>query len=516
MAAPSRLFLRPSGGTPGITPTQATEWDFFTGFVRVVPVLGTKSNTAFSNKAVADTTATAQRDALAYQFIYPLVTGTQFLTSHTFKGRMLALEAATGNNLRSQVVIRVMASDGSTVRATLFAGDLTQLTTNPGSEWNTAARNISITTASRAAATISCAANYTSVAGDYLVIEVGYRKHAAASTTGTIRLGDNAAADLPENETQTTDGNTWLEFSGDLDPSQVVRVSAVVASTTTVDSTTRLRLRTSTSIDSISAVTATPRIRIRGATSIDSLSTVTVVGGVQPLRASALVASTSTVTAAPYLRLRSSPLVASTTTVTAATTMRLRASPLVASTSTVVAASRLRLRFSPLVASNSALVAATQLRLRTAALVASTSVLNVIAGIQGGVSYYNPSATIASISDIAVAAQLRLRASPIVASASDVTATVTLVLRQAITIAVTSDVLASVRLRIRGAVDIASTSTVQVIAGIVETHDFPIPPVVAVLPTTPRIHTGVRGVAAVMPHTSPVQIGGDHGEVRIT
>jgi hypothetical protein len=219
MAAPSRLYLRPSGGTPGITPTPDTQWEQTTGFGRVVPSL-TKQNTAFAQSGFADSTATANRDVLMRQFVYPLVAGTAFTTAHTFKGRILAFEGASASNLRSQCIIRVIGSDGSTVRATLFAGDLTTGTNNPTSEWNLSApRNVSPTTSARAAATITCAANYTAVAGDHLVIEIGYRKHAAANTTGTIRLGDTtASSDLPENETQTTDGATWFEFSGDLDP----------------------------------------------------------------------------------------------------------------------------------------------------------------------------------------------------------------------------------------------------------------------------------------------------------
>lgn len=219
----TRLYLPPSGGTPGITPTPATEWDFSTGFARVVPAQ-TKSNVAFASKAITDATATANRDTCIYQFVYPLPTGVAFLTSQTIKGRVLTLEGATASNLRSQAIIRVMGSDGTTVRATLYAGDLTTGTTNPTSEWGTTQANRQMPRGT----TVAVAANYTSVAGDHLVIELGYRKHAAASTAGTIRLGTlSATADLPENETQTTDGDTWIEFSGSLDAPPVIVTTTI-------------------------------------------------------------------------------------------------------------------------------------------------------------------------------------------------------------------------------------------------------------------------------------------------
>jgi hypothetical protein len=252
----SRLYLRPSGGTPGITPTQASEWDFFTGFTRVVPS-PTKTNTAFANKAVTDATATANRDALAYQFVYPLQAGIAFATTQTIKGRVLALEGATASNLRSQAVIRVIASDGTTVRATLYAGDTTTGTANPTSEWATAATNRQMPRGT----SVAVAANYTTVAGDYLVIEIGYRKHAAASTTGTIRLGDTTAStDLAENEATTTDGSTWIDFSVDLDPS----AGTIFVPTDTFSGTTGQNLTAYSANYTVFDTAASPKISSAG------------------------------------------------------------------------------------------------------------------------------------------------------------------------------------------------------------------------------------------------------------
>lgn len=51
--------------------------------------------------------------------------------------------------------------------------------------------------------------------GDRIVIELGIISVNTSTTeyTGTIRIGDNGASDLPENETETdTTMNPWLEF----------------------------------------------------------------------------------------------------------------------------------------------------------------------------------------------------------------------------------------------------------------------------------------------------------------
>lgn len=216
----TRLYLPPSGGTPGITPNPSTSWEFTTGFARVVPSL-TKNNVAGATKAVADTTATTDRDGLAYQYVYPLPTGVVFATTDTFKGQVMWQETATTANLSAQMMVRVLASDGTTVRATLYAGDTQTGAANPTNEFSTTLTNREIVNV----APVACAANYTTVAGDYLVIEVGCRKRANASTTGNIRVSTaTAETDLAaDSNTGTVAGASWFETSGSLSaPSTIV------------------------------------------------------------------------------------------------------------------------------------------------------------------------------------------------------------------------------------------------------------------------------------------------------
>lgn len=177
---------------------------------RVIPAVA-KTNTAFATQQIVDATATSGRTVAFKQYVFPLNAGTAFTTAQTFKGQVLAFEAANANNLASQCIVRVIASDGTTVRATLYAGNTGALT----NEWALAQTNRGMPRGT-ATTPVSCAAAYTSVTGDYLVWEEGFIKLAAATGTGNIRYGDNAASDLLGNETSTADLNTWFEWSGDL------------------------------------------------------------------------------------------------------------------------------------------------------------------------------------------------------------------------------------------------------------------------------------------------------------
>lgn len=180
----------------------------------------TKQNSAFGTRALTDATATTDRDSMIRQYQYALPTGTSFATTDTVKGRVLCGETASGYNIHAQCVIRVVSSNGLTVRATLYGGSTLTGTSSPTGEWPVTGAGPDYTgKASRKVphlCPVNLQANYTSVAGDILVAEIGYRKHIAGSALGVMRFGDNAASDLPEDETTTTDLNTWLEFSTEL------------------------------------------------------------------------------------------------------------------------------------------------------------------------------------------------------------------------------------------------------------------------------------------------------------
>lgn len=139
----------------------------------------------------------------------------------TVKGQLLAREFAASDNVtRSNIGIRVVSSDGSTVRGTLLAIGVAGGTTAELSDTGFRNRKIAI------AASLS---SVDALAGDYIVIELGFRSPTAGTTPeAAFKYGENAS-DLPEDETQTTDGAGWLEFSQTINLSSLTVTPAFVA-----------------------------------------------------------------------------------------------------------------------------------------------------------------------------------------------------------------------------------------------------------------------------------------------
>jgi len=162
------------------------------------------STTFWANGAAA-----ASESALARQFISePMDAGIAFATTDTIKSQVRCQESAVNDNINRQpICVKVYSEDGTTLQATLKAlGHIGPNTT----EWlNTGLRNKTV------ADSDTLDANYTTVAGDRLVIEVGGQVSTAGGTsvTGTMSFGSDNGSDLGENETDTTALNPWFEIS---------------------------------------------------------------------------------------------------------------------------------------------------------------------------------------------------------------------------------------------------------------------------------------------------------------
>jgi len=203
----TRIYL-PSSGATRISPAFDGAWGLITGADRVRAVAGLASKTAMASKSTAETSATPV-NVLSRQYIVGPLKAVEI--SGTVKGRIRAQEANADAEYRAQIVIRVVSSDGGTVRGTLRAADSEALS----SEFGTGLVNRAFPLATLEPQALS---PVTAQAGDWLVIEIGYFSHNAHTTSrnGTFHYGDAAASDLPEDETTTTDLNPWIEFSQDI------------------------------------------------------------------------------------------------------------------------------------------------------------------------------------------------------------------------------------------------------------------------------------------------------------
>lgn len=169
----------------------------------------TKDSSAETSKTFfANGTAAANASACNRQYLSaPLAIGTAFVTSDTMKCYIRCQESAANDNLnRAPVAVKVLASDGTTIRATLKSlGAYGPNTT----EWGTSLASKAVLDGD------ALAANYTTVAGDRLLIELGGQVDATGGTsvTGTQSFGANNASDIAESEGVTTVLNAWFEVS---------------------------------------------------------------------------------------------------------------------------------------------------------------------------------------------------------------------------------------------------------------------------------------------------------------
>lgn len=204
----TRFYLPslPTNAGVDITPGFAG-WTVTTNMVRrtMAPI---KTSSAMTDLTIGMGTGANTTQGFVQFISEPLASGIGFTTADTIKCYIRVLESAINDNINRQpICVKVYAADGTTLQATLKAlGHIGPTTT----EWDTT------TAESRSLADGDVLdANYTTVAGDRLVVEVGGQVSSAGGTSvsGTMRFGDSAAADLDESEIDTGDDNPWFEIS---------------------------------------------------------------------------------------------------------------------------------------------------------------------------------------------------------------------------------------------------------------------------------------------------------------
>lgn len=198
-----RLYF-PFSGAPSISPAPAAGWNLTTSFDRVAAV-SSHGATPTGLKSTTFASVTAGDDLLLRQYIYPLPEGLVFSTSDTVKGQTKAATGGTSAAMRAQLVIRVMTAT-SVVRATLLDFDTGAFANGWGSvvtENHKFPRN----------APVNLQADYTTVTGDYLVMEYGARTNVSGSNQkAAILVGEGETDPLPELENSGS-GYPWIEFS---------------------------------------------------------------------------------------------------------------------------------------------------------------------------------------------------------------------------------------------------------------------------------------------------------------
>lgn len=202
---PTRWYIQ-NAAAPA-SPTFSAGWNVTAAADRAT-MAKTKSGAVVGN--IVDTQgATDPQSVLGVQGVTSaLETGTEFATTDTLTavfewGRTDAEDFA---DLKMAIIVKVMASDNTTTRATLYDNEATG-----GADTDFAATPAT----TRIRTSVNLANAYTTVANDYLVVEVGFVASGydgSGSDSAVVGYG-GTDADFPLSSGVTDAGHNWVEFS---------------------------------------------------------------------------------------------------------------------------------------------------------------------------------------------------------------------------------------------------------------------------------------------------------------
>jgi hypothetical protein len=193
---PHALYLPSSGDFTTFTPALDAEWDDSEDLDRITGTL-VRGTTAFTDKTGDEANTTNNWDVCVRQYVYG-----PFTKAGTWDGRILGVircaESNTAANSQAQMIVRIMATDG-TVRGTVVAAQ-----TGTSNEWNTSLRSI-IFPKGAAAASGAAVTSVDFEIGDYLIVELGSRNVNTSSTNriSTMNFGENSSTHLDFTELDT-------------------------------------------------------------------------------------------------------------------------------------------------------------------------------------------------------------------------------------------------------------------------------------------------------------------------
>lgn len=197
----TRLYL-PSSGTPPLASLAVdSNWELTDSLTRL-PTKASESDTTKTDiQRTWPATTTQQWCWFQYQSP-PLLEGYSWTTSDTVSMVIRCLEAAAQVDSHLAYVVRVVSGDGSTVRGVIGLYHATS------SEFATTAE-----TRIHSARTDG-ASNFSSQAGDRIIVEIGLHGVTPTANYAIMRVGDPVAySDFPLTAGLSSDLNPWVELS---------------------------------------------------------------------------------------------------------------------------------------------------------------------------------------------------------------------------------------------------------------------------------------------------------------
>lgn len=194
----TKLYF-PSTGTAAVSPSFSASWDNTDDATRLPLAIGSKTSTAMTTTAYFDTD-NGDTDHLIHQWVSAPINGVT-LTAQTLQSVFRCQEGASQDNQLLTIGVRVVSGDGGTVRGTVI--DVTR-------------DDIEITSASLSSSAWSASTTQViAQGGDRIVVEVGTGGNPSGPNDHDtdLRIGDNAASDLPFTDSSLDDYNPWMEFT---------------------------------------------------------------------------------------------------------------------------------------------------------------------------------------------------------------------------------------------------------------------------------------------------------------
>jgi hypothetical protein len=220
-------YYFPASGSPAVTPPTPTGWTVTTSFT-TLPMSGTKTNTALANGSARSKGSTAQPSTrLDRVYVGPQI-GAQTITG-TFSAVFMGAESGITDGSWLDIHIKIVSSDGQTVRGTLYAGSPANASgTGTGADNGEWPKTGSDATRIKNALTLT---SVTALNGDRVVIEMGWKADSSSSAGTTyLRYGDpTATSDYALTGGLTTSGTPWVELSQTLTDVSITVTNAIDA-----------------------------------------------------------------------------------------------------------------------------------------------------------------------------------------------------------------------------------------------------------------------------------------------
>lgn len=204
----TRIYLPSSGAAP-VTPAA---WQFGEQTTNPLTFEGRlfPSGTAMTTKTEASSAVSPNLRGMLRYVVGPIKGQT---INGTVRGQIGGAENNAGANATPALAIKVIQPNGAD-RGILLAPAASDAAAAPW-EFALALTNSRFTNSSEAFAIPLT--EQVAQAGDYLALEIGFRSATATPRNISLRYGDAAASDLPEDASSQTDLNPWLELSANVE-----------------------------------------------------------------------------------------------------------------------------------------------------------------------------------------------------------------------------------------------------------------------------------------------------------